>query len=90
MRSGSRAMVKKKRPSAGPKAMKVHPKKMGSVMSAGPRTRDRGQNSAIQLDSARLSPTSPSPFPSPSFPGPTDVTRRLRAAAAGRAALGGV
>ena len=35
MRRGSRAMVKRKRLNAGPKAMKVHPKKTASVMAAG-------------------------------------------------------
>lgn len=68
MRSGSRAMVKRKRLNTGPKAMKVHPKKMASVMTAGPRTRDREreQNPAAQLGLAQ-----PLPLPSPPLPRPS-------------------
>lgn len=73
MRSGSRAMVKRKRPSAGPKAMKVHPKKTASVMAPG---RGRGTGTGPG-GSARPGPAAPSPLPA--LPGATYVTCRLRA-----------
>lgn len=71
MRSGSRAMVKMKRPKAGPKAMKVHPKKTASVISAGTGTRDRGRTRS----SDRTGPAAPSP--SAALPGP--MTSHVRA-----------
>lgn len=71
MRSGSRAMVKMKSPKAGPKAMKVHPKKTASVISAGAGTRDRGRTRS----SDRTGPAAPSP--SAALPGP--MTSHVRA-----------
>lgn len=81
MRSGSRAMVKMKRPKAGPKAMKVHPKKTASVISAGAGTRDRGRTRS----SDRTGPAAPSP--SAALPGP--MTPGVRAPPAAEAASRG-
>lgn len=84
MRSGSRAMVKRKRPSAGPKAMKVHPKKTASVMAAGPGTRDG--DGTRRLGPAR--PRCPLPPPPPFRGRLTSRAGCARAAAAGSGALG--
>lgn len=76
MRSGSRAMVKMKRPKAGPKAMKVHPKKTASVISA-----ERGHGTGVG-PGARTG-RAPRPLPPPPPFRADDVTHARAAAAAG-------